>query len=216
MKQVRMCSLVWLALIWVPTVLLAEQRNDDLDLLMRYLSPIETLTGDFRQQTLDARQQTLQVHNGQFALTRSGPLLLWETAAPDQQTLRVRDETLWLLDIALEQLVIQDLGDMWEQSPALLLTGERSEIAQRYDIEAVTETAVESHFILTPRDPSSPVERIEMRFIEGQPEHLRLLDSFQQTTLVVFQNLNINEVLTDSAFEFAVPSHFDVIDQRVQ
>jgi outer membrane lipoprotein carrier protein len=215
MKRLIYRRLGCLILLLLPCSVLAEP-HDDLAELMNYLSPIKTLTGDFRQQTLDARQQSLQILSGQFSLMREGPKLIWQTASPDDQILRVRDETLWTIDLALEQLVIQDLGEMLEQSPALLLTGERADIALRYEVELLELTDMESHFALTPRDPSTPVERIEMHFNQGLPERLQLVDSFQQTTLVVFQNLQVNEPLLEELFEFEVPAHFDVIDQRAQ
>lgn len=188
--------------------------DDDLAALMSFLTPMTTLSGDFRQQTLDARQQSLQVVTGQFVMMREGPQLLWQTDAPDDQILRVREGTLWSLDLGLEQLVIQDLGQMLAQSPALLLTGSQQEIARQYEVELLAESANDAVFALIPRDPSSTLERIEMRFVAGQPERLRLLDSFQQTTLVVFQNLQMNLPSGDLDFEFEIPADFDVIDQR--
>jgi len=193
----------------------ADSR-DDLALLMRYLSPIATVSGDFRQQTLDARQQNLQVLSGRFILMREGPTLLWVTTSPENQILRVQNDELWTLELDLEQLLIQDLGLQLEQSPALLLTGSETEIAQQYEVHLLEQSDTDSSFALIPRDPSSPLERIEIQFVQNQPERLRLLDSFQQTTLVVFQNLIINEAISESSFEFDVPAHFDVIDQRAQ
>lgn len=188
--------------------------DDDLTLLMELLSPIATLSGDFRQQTLDARQQSLQVITGEFVLHRAGPKLLWQTTTPDEQILRVRDDTLWTLDLSLEQLLIQDLGSMLEQSPALLLTGSASDIGQRYAVERLEQTDSDVLFALIPRDSSSAIERIEIRFDRRLPERIRLVDSFQQTTILVFIGLALNEPANDSDFDFDIPDHFDVIDQR--
>lgn len=185
-----------------------------LTLLMNYLTPLETLQSDFRQQTLDARQQSLQAFTGQFLLMRNGPRLWWETAAPNEQILRVQNDTLWTLDIALEQLVIQPLGQLWEQSPALLLTGREEEIARRFKVEVLEIEPVAVSFLLIPRDSSHALERIEMRFVDGKPDRIRLLDSFQQTTLLVFQNMVINQLLDEMKFELDIPTYFDVIDQR--
>lgn len=197
----------------LPASALAD-REAPLSLLMRYLSPITSLQADFRQQTLDARQQSLQAFTGRLLLVREGPQLWWETYAPNEQILRVRDDTLWTLDIALEQLVIQPLGELWQQSPALLLTGSEHEITQRFEVELLENESISASFALIPRNPSDTLERIELRFFEGEPERIRLLDSFQQTTLLVFENRVLNVTIADDQFEFDTPTHFDVIDQR--
>lgn len=197
----------------LPASALAD-REAPLSLLMRYLSPISSLQADFRQQTLDARQQSLQTFTGRLLLVREGPQLWWETYAPNEQILRVRDDTLWTLDIALEQLVIQPLGELWQQSPALLLTGSEQEITQRFEVELLENDSISASFALIPRNPSDTLERIELRFFEGEPDRIRLLDSFQQTTLLVFENRVLNVTIADDQFEFDTPTHFDVIDQR--
>lgn len=196
----------------------ADDQNgslSDLDELMERLGDLETLRGDFRQSTLDGSERRIQSQRGEFQLSRPDRLY-WYTEPPYEQALYVADDIIWNYDADLEQATRQPVTDQWEQSPALILTGSREEIDERYQVEQTSRRDDYITFTLKPRAGGGSVESLSISFDGQIPVSLRLLDSFNQTTVVNFEALERNIELDDQKFVFDPPDHVDVIEQMGQ
>lgn len=197
-----------LAIVLAPLSVLA----DDLDSLMDRLEGLETLRGDFRQSTLDGSETQIQSLRGEFQLARPDRLY-WYTEPPYEQAIYVNDEIIWMFDKDLDQATRQPVTDQWEQSPALVLTGTREQIAQRYSVEQTRNSGEQSSYELTPLTGGGSLESLSISFEDKKPVSIRVVDSFNQTTLVNFEGLEMNVELDDSRFEFDPPDGVDVLEQ---
>ncbi len=198
--------------LWALPVAAEERHDGDLDGLMERLGDLETLRGQYRQNTLDGSESRIQTLYGEFQLARPDRLY-WYTEPPYEQAIHVADDIIWNYDIDLEQATRQPLTDQWEQSPALILTGSRQQIDQRYRVERTSERDDYATYTLTPRAGGGSVESLSISFSGQMPVSLRLLDSFNQTTVVNFEQLERNVELDEAVFDFDPPDHVDVIEQ---
>ncbi|MEX0584419.1 MAG: outer membrane lipoprotein chaperone LolA [Natronospirillum sp.] len=185
---------------------------DDLDVLMERLSGLDTLRGDYRQSTLDGSESTIQSVRGEFQLARPDRLY-WYTNPPYEQAIYVDDDVIWIYDADLEQATQQPVTDQWEQSPALVLTGTRDQITERYQVALTTSRGDSRSFELVPRTGGGSIESLTLSFNGKTPVGIRLIDSFNQTTVVNFENLELNADLDDARFEFEPPEGVDVLRQ---
>lgn len=185
---------------------------DDVDLLMDQLADMETLRGDFRQSTLDGSESRIQSLRGEFQLARPDRLY-WYTEPPYEQAIYVNDDIIWNYDIDLDQATRQPVTDQWEQSPALILTGTREQISERYAVSQTRSNGNQAQFELTPRMGGGSLESLTISFDNRAPVSIRVVDSFNQTTLVNFEALELNAELDESRFEFDPPEGVDVLEQ---
>lgn len=190
-------------------------QADDVGALIGQLADTETLRGDFRQSTLDGSETRIQSQRGEFSLARPDRLY-WYTEPPYEQAIYVNNDTIWVYEADLEQATRQPVTDQWEQSPALILTGTEEQLGQRYRVEQTRDSEEGQRYELTPRADNSSISSMTVSFQGRYPVSIRLVDSFNQTTLVSFENVELNVDLDDSVFEFDPPDGVDVIEQMGQ
>src|SRR3990167_7297198 len=130
MRAFRMLLLAVMALVTLPA------QADDAAAVARFphlLSQAQTLTARFSQLTLDGSGTQLQETAGELSLKRPG-LFRWHTDEPQEQLLVSNGQQVWLYDPDLQQVTIQKLDQRQTHTPALLLSGDVSEIRQNFDI----------------------------------------------------------------------------------
>lgn len=190
-------------------------QADDVGALISQLADTETLRGEFRQSTLDSSETRIQSQRGEFQLARPDRLY-WYTQPPYEQAIYVNDDIIWLYEADLEQATRQPVTDQWEQSPALILTGTEEQLGRRYHVEQTRNEEQGQRYELTPRATDGTITSMTVSFQGPYPVSIRLVDSFNQTTLVSFENVELNPDLDDSVFEFDPPDGVDVIEQMGQ
>jgi outer membrane lipoprotein carrier protein len=67
---------------------------------------------------------------------------------------------------------------------------------------------------LVPKAQDTDFQEVLIGFRVGMLASLRLLDSLNQVTSIEFMNVELNQELDDSAFEFTPPPGVDVIGDR--
>jgi outer membrane lipoprotein carrier protein len=68
---------------------------------------------------------------------------------------------------------------------------------------------------LAPKNTESGFMRVELGFIDGALTRMVFFDNLEQTTLVEFEDLVINEPLDAGRFDFVVPDEVDVVGTPV-
>lgn len=210
LKKIRL-ALVLLSLVMLSGYLFAEQSVSAAEKLQGYLQQMQTLEGSFQQLTLDARGQRLQEAEGTMLLAKPGRFY-WSTDLPYPQVLVSNGKTLWVFDPDLEQVTIQTLDERSTQSPAIILSGEASDLTKHFSINA-TETGKRVVFDLIPLQQDSLFEELSLDFVEGRISALQLTDSLGQKTRVDLTITQFNQPLDNQIFEFEVPPHVDVIQE---
>ena len=179
--------------------------------LSALLQPIETLSASFSQQLFDADGTLIESAEGVFKLAKPGKML-WHIIEPMEQKLVSDGTVLWIYDPDLEQVVIESFTDKIKTTPITLLTGDVTDLDERYTI-ALKETAKDTVlFTLTPSNSSSLFSHIAIEFMGSTPQSIVIMDTFDQRTVIEFGELSVNPILDDAIFSFVIPNQVDVIN----
>ena len=174
------------------------------------LSSTQTITGSFSQLTLDSTGTQLQEAAGEMVLQRPG-LFRWHTNPPLEQLLVSNGEKVWLYDPDLMQVTVQKMDQRLTHTPALLLSGDVSEISKNFSI-TYKEGGPMLDFILTPTAKDTLFDTLRLSFRNGVINDMQLLDAVGQRTDILFMDVKVNEPVDADAFVFEAPTGVDVIE----
>ena len=207
MRFIRMLLLPALAL----TAVSAHADPASVASLTNLLDKSKTLTARFSQLTLDGGGTQLQETAGEMAVQRPG-LFYWKTDAPNDQTIVSDGQKVTLWDPDLEQATIKKLDPRLSQTPALLLSGDVSQISQSFDITSKQASNV-IDFTLKPKSKDTLFDSLRLSFRNGVINDMQLVDSVGQRTNILFTGVKANEPVAASKFKFDIPKGADVIQE---
>ena len=107
----------------------------DVNLLIKLLRNISTLTGEFTQIIVDEEGQELENSQGFFDIARPSKMA-WKITTPLEQQIISDGELLWLYDPDLDQVIIESAELSFNKSPIALFTSDLSLISKRYKVES--------------------------------------------------------------------------------
>lgn len=177
--------------------------------LEHFLSDVETLEADFRQELWSADNKLLENASGTFALHRPNQFL-WDYRQPDEQRIVADGKRLWMYDVGLAQATVSPLDETAAGSPAMLLSGDQA-VRDSFDVEDSYESDGLSWVKLRPKLSGTDFSSVLIGFADGVPQRLELVDGLDQTTRIEFSNVVVNHKLDEDLFRFKVPRGVDVI-----
>ena len=195
----------------LPLAALADAQAEAAKRLNELLSRAQTMTGGFSQMTLSANGANLQETTGTLALKRPGKFR-WHTDPPLEQVLVSDGKQIWLYDPDLQQVTIQAMDQRLSHTPALLLSGDVSQLQENFDIQW-TEGGSVQDFTLTPKEADSMFDSLRLSFSNGVINDMQMSDPVGQRTNILFRNVELNQALGDAQFTFEVPEGVDVISE---
>ena len=191
--------------------------------LVKQLSNMRSLSANFEQTTKATAgnkapqkkgltgQHMNQTFKGVMKVARPGKFF-WETTSPSKQTIVTSGKTVWIYDPDLQQAVRQSLDDQVANTPALLLSGNTSQIMKSYRVTQPDKG--KTYYTLLPKDRDGAFQSLTISFgVNKAPSLMILEDSLGQTTYVRFNNVKLNPSIPASTFNFAPPKGTDIIDQ---
>ncbi|TCB62385.1 outer membrane lipoprotein chaperone LolA [Acinetobacter terrae] len=191
--------------------------------LVKQLSNIRGLSANFEQTTKATAgnkapqkkgltgQHMNQTFKGVMKVARPGKFF-WETTSPSKQTIVTSGKTVWIYDPDLQQAVRQSLDDQVANTPALLLSGNTSQIMKSYRVTQPDKG--KTYYTLLPKDRDGAFQSLTISFgVNKAPSLMILEDSLGQTTYVRFNNVKLNPSIPASTFNFSPPKGTDIIDQ---
>lgn len=208
MRLIRMLLLAALSLSSLSSL---ADEDASAQRLTALLSQAQTISARFSQLSLDGSGAQLQETAGQLVLKRPG-LFRWHTDAPMEQLLVSNGEKVWLYDPDLEQVTIQTLDKRLTHTPALLLSGDVSEIRENFAISH-QEGGNVVDFMLKPKSKDTLFDSLRLSFRSGVLNDMQLIDSIGQRTNILFLGVEMNEAVDDSLFSFEIPEGTDVIQE---
>lgn len=209
MKLIRICT-TFVFLLLLGTVP-AFAQTGSAEELTRLLKQADTLTARFSQLSLDGTGTQLQETSGEIALKRPGQFR-WHTDQPMEQLLVSDGQKVWLYDPDLQQVTIQTLDKRLTHTPALLLSGDVSQISENFEISHKRSGDVVD-FVLEPKGGDSLFDSLRLSFRSGVINDMQLIDSVGQRTNILFSNVEMNQPLEAGLFTFEVPEGVDVISE---
>lgn len=192
--------------------------------LNQYLSKLNSLEANFTQTTQvtapvakrPIANQGLksshlnQTFSGLMQVKRPGQFR-WETTSPSKQLIVANGATVWIYDPDLEQAVRQKMDEQVGNTPALLLSGQASNIMKSFKVTQPDSSR--AYFVLYPKNKEGVFESLGMSFSNNAPSQMILKDSLGQKTTINFNNVKLNPALNSGLFDFTPPKGTDVIDE---
>lgn len=207
----RLIRLMLLAVLTTASLFAHADDEAAVKRLTELLNQAQTITARFSQLSLDGSGTQLQETSGELALKRPG-LFRWHTDEPMEQLLVSDGKQVWLYDPDLEQVTIQSLDQRLTHTPALLLSGDVSQIRENFEI-TFKEGGSVVDFILKPKSKDTLFDSLRLSFRNGVLNDMQLIDSIGQRTNILFMSVKMNEPLDDKQFSFDIPEGADVIQE---
>lgn len=176
--------------------------------LSQLLKNTRSMTANFNQ-TTKAGNKT-QTFSGTMAVARPNQFR-WQTTSPADQLIVASGSTMWVYDKDLQQATKQSTNNQVGDTPALLLSGDATQITRRFAISQPN--AAKNYYVLTPKSGSANFKELSISFNGGRPVMMVLNDSIGQTTVIKFSNIVMNKSLSSSLFSFTPPAGTDIINQ---
>ena len=174
-----------------------------------FFTGLLTMQADFDQQVMDGNKELLQSSQGHMWIMRPGRFR-WDYETPYKQQLVADGERLWSYDEDLEQVTVQPASEVLTSTPAMLLSGDKP-LETVFNIEEASTTGAGQTVTLVPKTDDSNVIRLQVHFSGKLLTHIDAEDSFGNTTIFSFSNLERNPKLDENIFTFTPPAGADVI-----
>jgi len=207
----RLIRLMLLAVLTTASLFAHADDEAAVKRLTELLNQAQTISARFSQLSLPGSGTQLQETAGELALKRPG-LFRWHTDEPMEQLLVSDGKQVWLYDPDLEQVTIQSLDQRLTHTPALLLSGDVSQIRENFEI-TFKEGGSVVDFILKPKSKDTLFDSLRLSFRNGVLNDMQLIDSIGQRTNILFMNVKMNEPLDNKQFSFEIPEGADVIQE---
>lgn len=178
--------------------------------LTQRLEPVTSYAADFSQR-IEGNGHVSQQSKGKMWVARPGKFR-WVVDAPYAQVVVSDGKDVYLHDPDLDQVTIRKLDPKVTNTPALLLSGQASELIHSYSVTEKTQGKKEV-YTLRPKSADSLFDRLQMTFDSNRLASLDMYDASGQHTQVAFSNVQPNAQVSDSTFHFDIPKGAEVIKE---
>lgn len=208
--MLRNCILI-LCLLLSTSVFAAPQSATQL--FEQTLSPIHSMTANFKQVTYATSGRPLQRASGSMAVARPNKFR-WYTLKPNKQLVVTDGKLLWVYDVDLEQASVRYLKKMQNNNPAMLLSGNVQETEKYYQIQVKQQKANAVTFSLKPKQKDGLFKQLELSFNHNKLTSMVFRDNLGQLVKVSFSSINMNPTIPAKQFRFKAPKGVDVIGMK--
>lgn len=184
---------------------------DGVDDLKQFYQTTQSMRAYFKQTVFDQKGRKVQEVNGNMLLQRPNKFR-WDYQKPYEQQIISDGRQVFLFDIDLQQVSVRTVDKVLGTSPAALLAGgpnveESFHLSRLVDFEGLQRVQAK------PRQKDSGFQVVIISFNHGKLAEMRLVDAFNQSTHIVFSNVEVNPSLNTSQFLFTVPKGVDVVGE---
>ena len=184
-------------------------RADAAAELAERLEAVQVLQADFTQTVIGPRYEVMQNAAGQLTVARPNRFK-WVLQAPYSQVIVTAGDALYVYDPDLDQVIVMNLAEALDGTPALVLAGTLADIRAHFEVFRLPDDDLD-RFLLTPRSQSSLYAELRMGFAGERLVDMEIRDSLGQRTEVKLTRVTLNGPLDASEFEFQIPEGADVI-----
>jgi len=178
--------------------------------LASILQGYQSYQADFIQIVVNENGRSVQETKGALKARRPG-LFYWESHSPMSQFIVSNGKTVEVYDPDLEQVTIHNLDEQVQTTPALLLSGEVSNLDKTYRV-ALRELGDDTReYTLEPRSPDSLFVSLRLTFFKGELQEMRMKDSLSQLSVLSFSHIRVNDEIDTGAFTLKYPEGVDII-----
>ena len=181
--------------------------------LNRFFQEFETLRADFSQVVLDENLVPLEESAGRLWISRPGRFR-WNYHPPFAQQIVADGVRIWIYDVELEQVTVQDQRSMLEGTPASLLAG-GGDLGTDYIIEDLGQQGSVVWISLQPKASNRGFAEVQLGFQNDTLRLIQLLDHLDQITRIVLSHVEENPQIPANQFHFTVPVGVDLIEKEL-
>jgi outer membrane lipoprotein carrier protein len=186
-------------------------QADPVARLKAFYQTTPAMKAQFKQTVLDRKGQKVQEVTGIMQLLRPGKFR-WDYAKPYVQIIVGDGQKIWLYDPDLDQVTVRKLDKMLGSSPAALLAGSQ-DIEKFFDLKDAGRQDELEWVEATPREKDGSFDHVLLGFKGEQLAEMELHDTFGQTTVIEFSNVERNPRISPKAFSFVPPRGADVVGE---
>ncbi len=188
---------------------LAQQEADGQQLIDDFVNNVQTMSGRFEQQLIDADDIVVDESSGTIEIQKPGRFR-WTYLEPYEQILVADGLNVWSYDVDLEQVTVKAQSEVLASTPALLLGGSQEALDDFEYIGSFTDR--DTVWVrLRPKTAANGFTKVELGFNEGRLGRMIFSDNLGQTTLIALFDLTVNESIDERRFRFSPPADVDVV-----
>ena len=185
------------------------RAEKSVEMLQHFLKNTQSMRADFQQKLFDPRGALLQQSVGKFTLHRPGKFI-WDYVLPYPQKIVSNGKKIWIYDSELEQVIIKPYQQMLSGTPVLLLENNVG-LQDNFQLVDLGFEHKQYWLSLIPKSEDKAFKEIIVGMSEQGLQTMKLIDGFEQTTVIEFEQLIVNPPLADDVFNFKVPRGIDVV-----
>jgi outer membrane lipoprotein carrier protein len=186
-----------------------QEDSDGRQLIEDFVNNIQTMSGRFEQQLVDADNVVVDKSSGTIEIQKPGKFR-WTYLEPYEQILVADGLNVWSYDVDLEQVTVKAQAELLASTPALLLGGSQNVLDDFDYIGSFTER--DTVWVrLRPKSTENGFTRVELGFSDGKLDRMIFSDNLGQTTLIALFDLSMNEKIEEHRFSFTPPEDVDVV-----
>lgn len=185
-------------------------RADALESLKAFVRDAKTGQANFTQTVVSPDGAKKKTSSGSFEFARPNRFR-FAYAKPFEQVIVADGQKVWIYDRDLNQVSSRKLAQALGATPAALLAG--GSLEQDFELRTAPDRIGLSWAEATPRARDGPLQTVRIGFRGRDLAAIEIVDSFGQTSLLLFSQMVTNLPLEAERFRFAVPVGADVIEQ---
>jgi len=201
-----------------------SQAQAILERVQRTYSQIESMSGDFRQDSYVAALDEGEVSGGEMIFAKPGKMR-WSYKKPRIQEVVVRDGELWMYQPDKGQVMIDDIGNVLLSAlPISFLMG-IGNVTRDFDMVSACRGKGGVVIKLVPhkagvsKGESEGLEGFDLLVDEAKnlPQGAKITSVGGNVTAILFENLQLNRPLGGSnRFVLEYPKGVDILDRRLR
>ena len=196
---------IFILALTLPSITLAGEGEK---LLERFLIQSKTMSADFVQTLRAEDNEVLQESKGHFYLNRPGKFR-WNYSSPYEQEIVSDGEQVWVFDVDLQQVTVQNKSASLNNTPMALMEG-KLKLKEAYNISELDHRDGIYRLKLSSKTKDADFSELIVGVNKQGLQFMQMRDQFDQTTDIVFINLELNKKLDSDLFEFTPPEGVDV------
>ena len=201
---------IFLLYMFIPTYTFAADKKLSTGevYLEKFLAKTLTLEANFQQTLRTHEGEVLQQTEGKFYFNRPGKFR-WNYKTPYEQVIVSDGQRIWIYDVDLEQVTVQEQSAGLPSSPMALLQ-DSSKLHQSFKVSPLDEHDGVYRLRLKSKNGDSDFTEIVVGVDSKGLRFMQLHDQFEQVTDIVFSEITTNTNLAKEIFEFIPPEGVDV------
>lgn len=184
------------------------------ELIEHFVNDVRSMSGRFEQSLVDASDEITETSSGTFEILRPGRFR-WSYTEPYEQILVADGMNVWSYDMDLAQVTVKPQAEVLGSTPASLLGGS-DRVLDDFDLVGSDRDRGTTWVRLRPDDSEGSFNMVELGFTDGILSRMILSDTLEQTTLVAFFDVKLNDEIDPAHFQFTPPDDVDVVGKPIE